>query len=171
MAIKIGTAKAKPQGIAKAFLGTSLVFKKGSKNLFKTTGSTTTSAGVRFEVQPDGSVVCTGTATGYASWTMGRALVNSDMGNVTITVDGTYGNTGNIAVNGIQIRNASNATLENVTWSTWTRSATVDLSQYPTVASIYISLKRNSNKATNATIKAQVELGTQATDWEPYEEE
>lgn len=170
MPIKLGSTKVKPNGISKVFLGTVLVFKKGSKNLFKTTGSKATSSGVTYTPQPDGSVICTGSATGFSSWTMGRALVNSSMGNVTIQVFGTYGCPGNIAVNSIQIRNSSNANIATVSWNTWTSKATVDLSQYPEAASIYISLKRNSNGAVDATIKTQVELGTKATDWEQYED-
>ena len=170
MPIKIGSTKITPKGIKRAYYGSDLVYKKVSKNLFKTTGTSTTAGGVRFEVQPDGSVVCTGTATGYASWTMGRALVNSSMGNVTISVNGTYGNAGNIAVDRVQIRNSSNTSIATVSYGTWTQSATVDLSQYPTAASIYVSLKRNSNTTTNAVIKTQIELGTKATSWEPYED-
>ena len=170
MPIKIGSTKVTPKGIKRAYYGSDLVYKKASKNLFKTTGSTTIAAGVKFEVQPDGSVVCTGTATGYASWTMGRALVNSSMGNVTISINGTYGSVGNIAVNTIQVRNSSNTNIQTVSWTNWTQSATVDLSTLPTAASIYVSLKRNSNTTTNAVIKTQIELGTKATSWEPYED-
>lgn len=142
--------------------------KKKGKNLFKTTGTKRTVAGVTYDPQDDGSIICTGTATGYSTWAAGRALVNSGMGNVTITCDGTYGNTGNIAVSTIKIRNASGSDIATVSWSTWTRAQTVNLSNYPDAASIYVELKRNSNAATNAVIKIQVELGTTSTDWEPY---
>lgn len=138
-----------------------------SKNMFRTNGSTTTQGGVTFAIQPDGSVECTGTATAYYSWYMGRADVNSDMGTVILSIDGVYNATGNIVIDKAQLYDGS-ASIAALNWTNWTSSLSIDLSQYPTVQSIRVWLKRNSNKVTNATIKAQVTKGS--TSWKPYKQ-
>lgn len=170
MPIKLGNITVKPHGISSVFLGAVRVFHKGSKNLFKTTANTTTQRGTKFEVQSDGSVICSGTATGYYSFQIGRALVNSSMGNVAVSVNGTYGAPGNIVVDGIKLLDSGGNTLASISWTTWTSSKSIDLSEYPDAYRITVAIKRNSNGEVNATIKVQVELGTSSTSWVPYEE-
>ena len=139
-----------------------------SRNMFKTNGSSGTYGGAVFTVQDDGSVVCSGTATSYSSWTMGRAYVTPNMGEVTVAVDGVYGAPGNITVDRCQVMNSSGTQLTSISWNTWTKSATVDLSNYPTASYIQVSLKRNSNGACSGTIKVQVVKGTTAPTWKPF---
>lgn len=140
-----------------------------SRNMFRTTGTSTTTGGTKYEVQPDGSVVCSGTATAYASWQFGRAYVTPNMGTVTLIVDGVYGATGNITVDRCQLCNSSGTVLATGSWSTWTKSLSFDLSQYPTVSYINVTLKRSSSGAVNATVKAQVMKGTSTTTtWKPF---
>lgn len=140
-----------------------------SRNLFRTLWSTTTQWWVTFAVQPDGSVICTWTATWYYSWYMGRADVTPDMWTVTLRIDWVYNADYNIVVDKLHVYSGSSS-IATLNWTNRTTSLAIDLSQYPTATSIRVWLKRNSNKATNATITARLVKWTTQTAWKPYKE-
>lgn len=143
----------------------------GGKNLFRTTASSKTQNGVTWTVNDDGSVTVSGTAEGYTDLApFGSAKVDSSMGTVTIKIDGISLQS-NIACGPIVLYDASNASIYMVTNGGATITTyTVDLSQYPTVDHIDVALKRNNTGAvTNGTVKVQIEKGSTATAWTPYE--
>lgn len=142
-----------------------------SPNLFRTLGTTTTQGGVTFSVQSDGSVICTGKATAYYSFYLGRADFDpSTIDKITVAINGTFSASGNIVVDKFYVYSGSTS-LGTISYTTWTQSVTVDIANdYPTADNIRIYLKRSSNTDTNATIKPMAVKGTVNKAWKPYKE-
>ena len=134
-------------------------------NLFQTTATSKSEAGVDWNVNADGTINVSGTANGYTSLEAGTAKVNNRMG--VVTISGIASAT-NIAWNVVELRDADNNTLYQVTSGGLYSSFTVDLTSYPDVDNIRISLKRNNNSAVSGVIKPQVELGNEVTTYHPY---
>lgn len=142
-----------------------------SPNLFRTLGTTTTQGGVTFTPQEDGSVICTGRATGYYSYYLGRADFDpGTIDKITVAINGTYNASGNIVVDKFHVYSGSTS-LGTISYTNWTQYLTVDIANdYPTADNIRVYLKRNSNTDTNATIKPMAVKGTTNKAWKPYGE-
>ncbi len=138
----------------------------GRKNLFQTTAQSKTENGVTWTVNADGTITVSGTATGYTDFVVGYARVSSNMGMVTISGISTATN---IAWASMTVRDANDNVLYTITAGETTAVCSCDLSQYPEAYSIRVLVKRNNNVATSGTVKIQVEKGSAATDWTPYE--
>lgn len=134
-------------------------------NLFQTTATSKSEAGVDWIVNDDGTINVLGTATGYTSLEVGTAKVNNRMG--VVTISGIASAT-NIAWDVVELRDIDNNTLYTVTSGSVDTSFTVDLTSYPDVDNIRISLKRYTNSAVSGVIKPQVELGNEVTTYHPY---
>jgi len=133
-------------------------------NLFKTTATSKTESGVNWVVNDDGTVSVSGNATGYTSLELGVSKINN-AGVITISGIGTATN---IAWNTIELRDKYNNILLAITSGSNNPAITVDISAYPTADNIRVIVKRYTNTAVNGVIKPQVEVGNQATEWQPY---
>lgn len=140
----------------------------GGKNKFNTTASSGTAGGVIYTVNDDGSITVSGTATAGTAFGLGRARVNSSMGNVTISGIATATN---ISFNNISLYDSENNVIATISSGTTASSVTFDLSSYANAYSISISVKRRDNGACSGIIKPQVEIGSTATSFAPYKNE
>ena len=140
-----------------------------SPNLFRTLGTTTTQGGVTFTPQSDGSVICSGTATGYYSYYLGRADFDpGTIDKITVSINGTFNASGNIVVDKFHVYSGSTS-LGTISYTNWTQYLTVDIANdYPTADNIRVYLKRNSNTDTNATIQPMAVKGATNKSWKPY---
>lgn len=140
-----------------------------SPNLFRTLGSTTTQGGVTFSPQPDGSVICSGTANAYYSYYLGRADFDpGTIDKITVAINGTFNASGNIVVDKFHVYSGSTS-LGTISYTNWTQSLTVDIANdYPTADNIRVYLKRNSNTTTNAVIQPMAVKGSTNKSWKPY---
>ena len=138
------------------------------KNLFQTTAESKTENGLTWTVNQDGTITVTGTPTNYTALNVGRAYVNGIDDNVTISqIDPAS----NVVWGGIEVYDNTNQLLYQVTPGGTDPKFTVNLANYPTAEYIAVAIKRNNNNiAINTTVKIQVELGTTATEWEPYQQ-
>ena len=134
-------------------------------NLFQTTATSKSEAGVDWIVNADGTISVSGVANGYTSLEVGTAKVNNRMG--VVTISGIASAT-NIAWNVVELRDADNNTLYTVANGGLYASFTIDLTSYPDVDNIRISLKRNNNSAVSGVIKPQVEFGNEVTTYHAY---
>lgn len=135
------------------------------KNFFHTTATSGSAGGVVYNVNSDGTIDVSGTATGSTSFVIGEALVNSNMGIVVISGISTATN---IAWNSIQLFDENDIVLRTISGGSTTPYFSIDLSQYPTAYKIKCTTKRNNNGVVSGTIKPQVELNSQPTIFEPY---
>ena len=140
---------------------------RAGKNLLKTTATTTTQEGVTWTVNDDGSITASGTPTAYSGITAGEADVYGIKGIVNIFAN--VSNANNVAFANISLYDKNNTLLYRVYAGGFETTHTVDLSQYPECKYIRVGLKRNNNNvAVSGTYTIQVELGSAATDFEPY---
>ncbi len=137
------------------------------KNLFQTTAESKTENGLTWTVNQDGTITVTGTPTDYTTLNVGRAYVNGIDNNVTISqID--YNS--NVIWNTVGVYDSTDQLLYKV--PSGRPYSTVNLADYPTAEYINVAIKRNNNNVvTNTTVKIQVEIGTTATEWEPYQKQ
>ena len=136
------------------------------KNLYKNEqpSSPTTTQGVTYTRNADGTVSVSGTATGYSHIPLSDFPCKSSMGNITIS---GLDDANNIVLDAIRPKDANGNVLETI--ATSAKTITVNLANYPTVASIGIEIKRQTNNvACSGTITPQIEFGSTATAYEPY---
>lgn len=137
----------------------------GGKNLFETTATSKTEAGVTWTVNADGSVSVSGTATGYTSFELGTNPIDTSLG--TITISG-ISDTTNIIWGGIRLLDDNNEVVHVLTSGSSQAAFTVVLSQYPTATKISMAVKRQYDAAVSGIVKPMVELGSTATAWTPF---
>lgn len=135
------------------------------KNMFRTTAQSKTENGVTYNVNNDGTIDVSGTATGYTALELGSAYVDSSMGEVTISA---LQNVNNMVWNYIGLYDSDDNVLFTISSGGGQSNYTIDLSQYPTAYRIGMGAKRNNNVATSGTIKPQVEFGSTPTEYTPY---
>ena len=135
------------------------------KNLFKTTATSKTESGITWTINSDGTITVSGTASGYSSLIAGSAKVKSELGNVTIS--GLNGTT-NLVYNAFKLYDRNKNLITQITVGSGSNQ-TLNLSNYPSVAYLEIEYKRNNNVATSGTIKPQVNIGSQASDYVKYQ--
>lgn len=139
----------------------------GGKNLFQTTAESKTENGLTWTVNEDGTITVTGTPTAYTNLNVGRAYVNGIDDNVTIS---QIDDNSNVMWDTIAVYDNTNQLLYTVTAGSVNAEFTVNLADYPTADYIEVYIKRKGSVATNTTVKIQVERGTTATEWEPYQQ-
>lgn len=139
----------------------------GGKNLFQTTAESKTENGVTWTVNEDGTITVTGTPTAYTNLKVGRAYVNGIDDNVTIS---QIDDNSNVMWDTIAVYDNTNQLLYTVTDGSVYPKFTVNLADYPTADYIEVYIKRKGNAEINTTVKIQVELGTTATPYEPYQQ-
>lgn len=134
------------------------------KNLFKTTATSKTTAGVTYTVNADGTVTVSGTATGYSDLMLGESPLPPSG---KLMVSGLESMT-NIVWDGVRLLDESKTVI--ATKGTGSRgNQSIDLSDYPDARYIRLTVKRASNVATSGTIEPQVEISTTATAFTEYE--
>lgn len=136
------------------------------KNLLPNTGESKTTAGVTWTKNADGTITVSGTATGYSDFEIGYAKVTSDMGMITLS---GIGGTSNVNWGYITLRDANTESIVNLSTGSASASLTFDISGYPNANTVRVTIKRNNNVATSGVIKPQLELGSTATAYEPYD--
>ena len=127
--------------------------------------STKTVNGITFTDNGDGSVTASGTATGYADFNFVQALPCRPNQSYTV------------AKNGVDVNNVSfvfcdvneNGKITRETVST-TREKTFTVTTLASTAYIKLLMKRQNNAECTGTVKPTLELGTTATEYEPYTE-
>ena len=125
--------------------------------------STKTVNGITFTDNGDGSVTVSGTATEYADFNFVQALPCRPNQAYTIVK------------NGVDVNNVSfvfcdvneNGTITRETVST-TREKTFTVTTLASTAYIKLLMKRQNNAECTGTVKPTLELGTTATEYEPY---
>ena len=133
----------------------------GGKNKFRTTANNETIGGITYSVNDDGSVSVSGTRSSALSKTIGRAEVNSSMGSVTVS---GLSDSVNMICSYIRLYDANNTQLVQ-----YTSFRTIDLSNYPDVDHITVSVKGDAdNHTVSGKVTIQIELGSTATSWSPY---
>lgn len=142
---------------------TAVKVKRCGKNLmpYPYFDSSKNSVGATITVNDDRSISFSGTPTSYIGFILykGKALVKS--GTFTLSV----GNLTNISTT-LFIYDGSGATLKTYSF---TKNVTVNADDYPTTATWNITVARAaSNQQIGGTSYPQIELGTAATDYEPY---
>ena len=135
------------------------------KNLLNVTAMSTTSQGVTFTVNDDGSITCSGTAIGVAQLAIAYDMpITSKVGTVTLS---GLANTNNLVWN--YVRGFDENGVELFADTTGGASnKTFDLSQYPTLSKMTIVIKRYQNGEVSGTVYPQLEIGETATTFEPY---
>lgn len=141
---------------------------KTGKNLFHTTAESKTEYGVTWSVNNDGTVSVSGTATGYTSFGLGNAIVNSRMGTVVIS---GISNAVNVTWNVIALYDVNDNMLYKIADGSTATSISVNLSEYPDAYRIFLSVKRRDDVAVSGVVEPQIELGSTATAYEPYQGE
>lgn len=136
----------------------------GGVNKLRTTAQSKTEKGVTWTVNADGTITVSGTATGYTQIEVGRASVDSSMGNITVS---GLASTINIVWASVQVRDVNSNVLYTIAIN-GRAELHCDLSQYPDAYEVVVLVKRNNNIATSGTVKIQVEKGTTASSWSPY---
>ena len=144
----------------------SVTVMRTGKNLLPNTGESKTTAGVTWTKNADGTITVSGTATGYSDFEIGYAKVTPDMGMITLSgIDGTT----NVNWGYITLRDANNEGIVNFTTGSASASLRFDISGYPNADKIRVTVKRSNNVATSGVIKPQLELGSTASAYEPYD--
>ena len=137
------------------------------KNIGECVAQSKTQVGGNFNVKADGTVECSGIPTDYCYLPLMTIPVSASTG--TVTFSGLE-NTTNLVWESPILYDASKtkiATLSSL--GSKKTSGSIDLSQYPDVAILYLCVKRLSNNTPmSGIIKPQVELGSTATEFEPY---
>lgn len=134
-------------------------------NILEVTASSKEESGVTWTVESNGIIKVSGTASGYTYLIVGRAFVNSTMGNIIVSgVDYTA----NITWAYIRIYDVNDSMVADITIQSAFGNVTVDLSQYPTAYKLDVAVKRNNNIVTNGTLYLQVNKGTTVKPWTPY---
>lgn len=137
------------------------------KNLGECIASNKTQMGGNFNVRANGTVECSGIPTDYCYSPLMTIPVSASMG--TVTFSGLEDTT-NLVWEAPLLYDASKnkiATLSSL--GSKKTSGSIDLSQYPDVAILYLCVKRqNNNTPILGIIKPQVELGSIVTEFEPY---
>lgn len=142
------------------------------KNLLQNTATTNTIDGVTYTVNSDGSVVASGTANGTAVLQISSKIpINVSFG--TVTLSGLEATT-NLIWNNVILYDDNDAVVERiVTTGTGQNkyNKTFNLADYPTATKISVSIKRGgaSDGVVSGTIYPQLEKGSTATSYEPYQ--
>lgn len=138
---------------------------RDGKNFAKNNMSTTTSSGVTWTKNSDGSISVSGTPTGNTSVNDAFiAKVSSEYGNVTFS--GLNGVT-NIVCEVLRLKDSNGVTIQS--FLPGASDLTIDLSNYNDVDYITATYKRAANNvACSGTIKPQIEIGKTATAFVPY---
>ena len=136
------------------------------KNLLKVTATTTTVNGVTFTVNDDGSIDCSGTATGLATLNVAYGIpISPKYGKVILS---GLANARNIIWNYVAGFDDNDVELFMDSIAT-TANKTFNLAEYPSLTKLAVSIKRYQNAAVSGTVYPQLEIGETATDFEPYQ--
>lgn len=122
--------------------------------------------GGTFIVENDGGVLASGTPTDYISLTVYNGVVLATKGLVTVSITGVFDN----VVSDFVVKNEQGETIASVglSLSTATRK-TINLDDYPNAKTYTLILKRaNNNKEMTGKVYPQIEIGDEATEYEPY---
>ena len=142
------------------------VVKICGKNLLYLSGLNATDNGVANTLNNDGSITCAGTVgSGWNGWTIMPYVSNSiQAGTYTLSIDHAI----NVGMN-ITFRDSSNTNIVAGNIPAGSTSATITLPR--TAAKYSLWVNGTTGTAISFTIKAQLELGSTATAYEPYQEQ
>ena len=125
--------------------------------------TTKTENGITFTDNGDGSVTVSGTATGYTAFNFVQALPCRPNQAYTIVKNGVDVN--NVSFVFCDVNENGKITRETVST---TREKTFTVTTLASTAYIKLLMKRQNNAECTGTVKPTLELGTTATEYEPY---
>lgn len=136
------------------------------KNLLYLSGLNATDNGVANTLNNDDSITCSGTVgSGWNGWTIMPYVSNSiQAGTYTLSIDHAI----NVGMN-ITFRDSSNTNIVAGNIPAGSTSATITLPR--TAAKYSLWANGTTGTAISFTIKAQLELGSSASSFEPYQEQ
>lgn len=139
------------------------------KNKLQVIAESKTQYGMTYTVNADGSISVSGTPTGNAQLLLNNRIpLSASMGNITLS---GLSNATNVVWNNFVLYDSNgNVTATLMSGTTYTKAPiTFDISSYTDTAYGILGIKRRSNDtACSGTVYPQIEIGTSATDFEPY---
>lgn len=140
------------------------VFHAGA-NLYKVDAISKTENGVTWTVNADGTISVDGVAEGYTDINLGRTAVPKK---ATLIMSG-LAESENVVYSDFYFYDANENIVTILSGRGLKTDTVIDLSQYPTVAKIAVTVKRSSNVKTSGIIKPMLQVGTIASEFEPYQ--
>ena len=159
-----GTGDPSPENIRSILPWDGLTVFGGGKNLYKVDAISKTENGVTWTVNADGTVSVDGVAEGYTDINLGRTAVPKK---ATLIMSG-LAESENVVYSDFYFYDANGNVVTIISGRGLKTDTVIDLSQYPTVAKIAVTVKRSSNVKTSGIIKPMLQVGTLASEFVPY---
>ena len=145
----------------------SVTLKKYGKNLLDLTsliGKSVTANGGTLSCGADGGISGSGTLSGYVGFDAFRLYLPK--GKYILSASGTFSNFGCY----LTFRDKNNVNLGDGVVNRPDGDFVFDTENYPSYSYVEVTIKRNNNVALSGTAYFQLELGTTATEYEPFKE-
>ena len=145
----------------------SVTLKKCGKNFLDLTsliGKSVTANGGTLSCGADGGIRGSGTVSGYVGFNSFRLYLPK--GKYILSASGTFSNISCAIV----LNDENGKVLQEAGVVSSGGGFSFNTENYPSFAYITVTIKRNNNVALSGTAYFQIELGTKATEYEPYKE-